>query len=64
MTNSTPILQPGELRRLRKAADLTQQQLGELAGVSWQTVSAHENGKTMNLQASNAYRWALASVDK
>ena len=60
MTTPTPIIQPGVLKRLRIQHDLTQAQLATLAGISRQTVNSHERGDTaINLQASNAYRWAL-----
>ena len=60
MTDPAPIIQPGELHRLRKAAGLTQAALGNLAGVSRDHVNAHENGRQpITLQASSAYRYVL-----
>ena len=62
MTTRTPshIIQPGELRRLRKAAGLTQAQLGTLAGYTQQTIGEHEAGRRpIHLNASNAYRYVL-----
>ena len=55
-----PILQPGELTRLREAAGMTQAQLAALAGYTRQTVGDHERGTVpIRLSASNAYRYVL-----
>lgn len=64
MITAAPIIQPGELRRLREAARLTQSQLGAIAGFDAAQVGRHERGADrITLRASNAYRYALGRID-
>jgi transcriptional regulator with XRE-family HTH domain len=49
-----------ELRRIRRAKDLTQQELAELAGVNYTTISRIESGEAKQVYWETAVKLAKA----
>jgi len=43
-------MEPAALKRLRKRLNLTQRDLAEMLGCTWQTVSGWENGHTQPME--------------
>lgn len=48
------------LRKIRRAKDLTQQALGELAGINYTTISRIESGEAKQVYADTVYDLAKA----
>ena len=59
-----PILTPADLRALRRDAQLTQQQLGEMADIDRDTIGHYERAtQPMSRVAQIALRWILNNLD-